>query len=146
MSYCAPQDVLTRLDHLSDSISSSLVLLAVADADAWINSKLDETNIPSSTPAAIVKAAEYYASASILHSLYDTDTAESPVAVRFEARAKELIDDYVTSNTSAAEIHPYSSSRTPGDSSFQRDEDLDIEEENINIRAILDGESDEWSP
>lgn len=146
MSYCATPNVLTRLDHLSDSISAGLVLLAVADADTWINSKIDESALPTSTPASITTAAEYYAAATILHSLYDTDNTESPVAIRFEARAKELLDDYVTKNTSAAEIHPYSSSRTPGDTYFQRDEELDIEEENENIRAILDGESDEWSP
>ena len=146
MSYCATPNVLTRLDHLNDSISNGLVLLAVADADDWINSKIDESALPASTPASIIKAAEYYASASILHSLYDTDNTESPIALRFETRAKELLDDYITKNTSAAEIHPYSSSRTPGDTYFQRDEDQDIEEENINIRAILDGEADEWTP
>jgi len=118
----------------------------VEDADDWINSNIDESALPSSTPQQIIKAAELYASSTILHSLYDTDEVESPIAVRFEQRAKDLLDKYVTKNTSAAEIHPYSNSRTPGDTYFERDEDEDIEAENEDMRAILDGESDEWSP
>lgn len=146
MTYCSTPNIYTRLNNLSNSISSSLVLLAVEDADDWINSNIDESALPSTTPQQIIKAAELYASSTILHSLYDTDEVESPIAVRFEQRAKDLLDKYVTANTSAAEVHPYSSSRTPGDTYFERDEDEDIELENEDTRAILDGESDEWSP
>lgn len=145
MSYCSTPNILTRLNSLSGSISSSLVLLGVEDADDWINSNIDEADLPATTPAAIEKAAEYYASASVLHSLYDTEETESPIAVRFENRAKELLDQYITKNISAAEVHPYSYSRTPGDSYMTRDEEEDIEEESEDTRAILDGESSEWS-
>jgi len=147
MSYCSTPNIITRLNNLSNSISSSLLVLSLEDADNWINSNILETSLPTgSTPAAIQKAAEYYASASILHSLYDTDEVESPIAIRFENRAKALIDNYITSNTSAAEVHPYSSSRTPSDSKVERDEDQAIEEESEDFREVLDGESDAWSP
>lgn len=146
MSYCSTPNILTRLNNLSGSISSSLVLLGVEDADDWINSNIEESALPTTaTPAAVEKAAEYYASASILHSLYDTDEVESPIALRFEKRATDLLNQYITKNVSAAEVHPYSASRTPGDTPMTRDENMDIEEESEDMREILDGESDEWS-
>ena len=146
MSYCSTPNILTRLNNLSGSISSSLLVLALEDADDWINSVIDETALPTTaTPASIGKAAEYYAAATIMHSLYDTDEVESPVALRFETRARELLDRYVDSNTEAAENHPYSSSRTPVDSKIERDEDLDIEEESEDMREVLDGESEGWT-
>lgn len=146
MTYCSTPNILTRLNNLSSSISTSLLVLAVEDADDWINDNITESALPTTTPQAIIKAAELYASATILHSLYSTDEVESPLAVRLEKRAKEKLDNYVNSNTAAAESHPYSSSRTPGDSYIERDEDYAIEEESENMREVLDGESDAWEP
>lgn len=146
MSYCHTTNVITRLDHLSDSITEDFISLAVEDADEWIKSKIDENSLPSTVPTGVEKAAEYYAAATILHGLYDTDGTESAVALRYEKRAEELLDSYINSNTSIAETHPYSHSRTPGDTFIQRDETLDIEEESEDMREVLDGESDAWSP
>ena len=146
MTYCSTPNILTRLNSLSSSISASLLVLAVEDADDWINSNIIESQLPATTPQSVVKAAELYASATILHSLYSTDEVESPIAVRLENRAKDMLDRYVNSNTAAAEVHPYSSSRTPNDSYIERDEDYVIEEESEDIRDVLDGESDAWTP
>lgn len=146
LTYASTPNILTRLNNLTSSISDNLLVLALEDADDWINSQITEANLPTgSTPAAITKAADKYAASSILHSLYDTEEVESPYAIRLENQAKALLDNYITSNTSAAEVHPYSSSRTPIDSKMERDEDYVIEEESEDFREVLDGESEAWS-
>lgn len=113
MTYVNATNLGYIIASINDSISANLKSYAISAADNWVNSKV--TGIPSSTPALIQQAAEYYAAAILLRILYDTDVEGSASAEWYEKTAEDILSQWISQNSSSTEDYesPYSSNLTP---------------------------------
>jgi hypothetical protein len=121
MVYGDEDSLRTLSNALRDDISDDLLTIGLEVADTWVNSKLSAP-ISGTSPDAVEKAATYYAYSFILRNLYDTSLSDSPVTIKFETMAIELLDSYIAKSADEeAESHPYSSSLSPTHIYTERD-------------------------
>lgn len=112
---------------------------AILTADFMVDSELDETTLPSTTPAAIVLAANLFAKAAYLDSTTKRKENRSPTATEWDNKAIKIIKGYVKSHPGTDENSPYHVHRSSRDNMIRRGNSTP-EEEDRRFRRVLDGE------
>lgn len=110
---------------------------AILTADFMVDSELDETTLPSTTPNAIILAANLFAKAAYLDSTTKRKENRSPTAVEWDKKAKIIIAGYVKGHPGSDDNSPYHVHRSPRDNLTRRGHSTP-EEEDRRFRKALD--------
>ena len=94
--YCNSRDVLALFEDISDDPSTNLLIVAIDNTEAWIESNLKRhyVPIPVTIPQTLKTIAIYYASSDILMSLYHGEQYQSLMDYWFN-KAQDLLDAYI---------------------------------------------------
>lgn len=150
-NYADGDNIDALISNITASVPDALKTYAMAEADNWINSHIENYTI-TTVPALIQQAAEYRVMAFLLRNLYDTSTEESTTAKWYDAEAFKYLNSWLAQNeTVETDTNPYSSSQTPNGAYLKTNDiynnDIPASSElsqRRNRRKILNNDNGTW--